>query len=85
MIIEEGAHNVSRQELGKMGWTMLHMMTGSFPEDIPPELVEKWNAFLLLFGHFYPCKICSAHFLQLLKDFGPFTGNKKQDLMVYLC
>jgi len=85
MIIDEGAHNISRQELGHMGWTILHMMTGSFPEDIPPELVKKWNTFLVLFGQFYPCKLCSGHFLQMLKDVGPFTGNKKEELMIYLC
>lgn len=30
-LIEEGEHNITRQELGHMGWTMLHMMTGAFP------------------------------------------------------
>lgn len=68
-----------------MGWTILHMMTGSFPEDIPPNLVKKWNAFLILFGQFYPCKLCSTHFLKMLKEVGPFEGTKKEELMVYLC
>ena len=31
-LIDEDEHNITRQELGHMGWTILHMMTGSFPE-----------------------------------------------------
>ena len=58
-LIEKGEHEITRQQLGRMGWTMLHMMTGSFPEEITPELRQKWNAFLILFGQFYPCKVCS--------------------------
>jgi hypothetical protein len=65
MLIEEGEHQINRQELGRMGWTILHMMTGAFPEEITPELRQKWNTFILLFGHFYPCKLCSSHFLQM--------------------
>lgn len=68
-----------------MGWTLLHMMTGAFPEEITPELAKKWNTFLLLFGHFYPCKLCSSHFLKMQKELTPFSGNKKEELMVYLC
>ena len=64
-LIEEGEHKISRSELGRMGWTMLHMMTGSFPEEITPELRQKWNTFIVLFGQFYPCKLCSSHFLQM--------------------
>lgn len=64
-LIEEGEHKITRQELGRMGWTMLHMMTGSFPDEITPELREKWNTFLILFGQFYPCKLCSSHFLRM--------------------
>lgn len=30
-LIEEGEHKITRQELGRMGWTILHMVTGSFP------------------------------------------------------
>jgi len=66
-LIEEGEHTITRPELGRMGWTILHMMTGSFPEDLTPSLVKKWNAFLVLFGQFYPCKVCSTHFLKMLK------------------
>lgn len=61
-----------------MGWTILHMMTGSFPKDFDENLVKKWNIFMILFGHFYPCKLCSTHFLKMMKDVGPFKGSNKE-------
>jgi len=68
-----------------MGWTILHMMTGSFPEDITPELRRKWNTFVILFGQFYPCKLCSSHFLKMQKEIQPFSGSTKDELMMHLC
>ena len=50
------------------------MMTGSFPKELDQALIKKWNIFLILFGHFYPCKLCSTHFLKMMKDVGPFKG-----------
>ena len=61
------------------------MMTGSFPDEIDEVLVKKWNTFMILFGHFYPCKLCSTHFLQMMEEVGPFRGSKKIELMTYLC
>ena len=68
-----------------MGWTMLHMMSGSFPETLSPTLIRKWNTFIVLFAHLYPCKLCSGHFLKLLEEVGPFSGETKEDLMKWLC
>lgn len=84
-IIEEGEHKITRQELGHMGWTILHMVTGSFPAEITPELRLKFNTFLRLFGHMYPCKLCSQHFLKMQREIEPFSGSTKEELMIYLC
>lgn len=71
-MIAEGTYKISRAELGRMGWTMLHMITGSFPEEIPEDMRKKFNAFLGLFSHLYPCKLCAKHFIELLKEVGQF-------------
>jgi FAD-linked sulfhydryl oxidase len=66
-IITKGEHVISRKELGHNSWTLLHMVTGAFPDEINEVLVKKFNAFLLLFGQMYPCKLCANHFMMLLK------------------
>lgn len=68
-----------------MGWTLLHMVSGSFPEDITPSLVKKFNTFIILWGQFYPCKLCASHFLKMMDEVGPFTGTTKKELMIYIC
>lgn len=54
------------------------MVTGGFPEIIPESLAKKFNAFLILFGQMYPCKLCANHFMELLKNEGLFHGKTKQ-------
>ena len=71
-IIDKGEHHVSRQELGHNAWQLLHMMTGSFPDEIPEPLVKKFNVFLISFGQMYPCKLCANHFMKHLKQKGLF-------------
>ena len=61
------------------------MMSGSFPDEITYVLSEKFNTFLILFGQMYPCKLCANHFMEHLKEKGPFKGSTKVELMTYLC
>ncbi len=61
------------------------MVTGGFPDEINEVLVKKFNVFLIMFGQMYPCKLCANHFMELLKEVGPFTGTTKLQLMTYLC
>ena len=68
-----------------MGWTLLHMISGSFPEELTAEDRQKWNTFFVLFGQFYPCKVCSSHFLTMLKEVKPFSGSTKDELMRFVC
>lgn len=64
--------------MGRQSWSLLHMMTGAFPEKFDNNLREKFNTFLILFGQMYPCKMCANHFMQLLKSEGLFQGNTKK-------
>ena len=77
-ILDSEQHHISRKELGQNSWTLLHMVTGGFPEFIPPGLVKKFNVFLILFGQMYPCKLCANHFMELLKTEGLFQGTTKK-------
>ena len=39
---------MTREELGRHGWTMLHMISATLPEDFDHEFVFKINVFLNL-------------------------------------
>jgi FAD-linked sulfhydryl oxidase len=78
-------HAITREQLGRQTWALLHMITGGFPDTFNDILRKKFNTFLVQFGQMYPCKLCANHFMMLLKQEGLFTGNTKVELMTYLC
>ena len=61
------------------------MITTTAPDHISETMREQFNAFLLLFAKFYPCKLCSNYFIKTLKKIGEFEGHTKMELMDYMC
>lgn len=37
-IIDKSEHQISRQQLGHQSWSLLHMITGAFPETFDDNL-----------------------------------------------
>lgn len=71
--------------MGRQSWSLLHMITGAFPQKFDDGLRQKFNTFLVLFGQMYPCKLCANHFMEMVRREGLFKGNSKKELMEYLC
>jgi FAD-linked sulfhydryl oxidase len=75
---------MTREELGRHGWTLLHMISATLPIEFDANFSTKINVFLNLFGQFYPCKECANHFLAMLTEY-PYNGRTREDFMQYLC
>ncbi|CAD8133346.1 unnamed protein product [Paramecium pentaurelia] len=75
---------ITREELGRNGWTLLHMISATLPVEFDEKFTFKINVFLNLFGQFYPCKECAGHFLNMTTIL-PYEGNSRVDFMQYLC
>ncbi|EGR30514.1 hypothetical protein IMG5_130280, partial [Ichthyophthirius multifiliis] len=75
---------ITREQLGNAGWTLLHMISATYPVEVTKDFVDRTNLFLNLFGQFYPCKECAQHFLEHTKDF-QFKGRGREDFMEYMC
>ena len=84
MLLNTSSHKISREQLGRQSWMLLHMMSGQMPDVIDADLRDKINIFLNLFGQFYPCKLCGSHFLMNTHNF-QFKGSTKKEFMVYMC
>jgi len=83
--IKEFKHEtITKEELGNKAWTVLHLITGQYPEE--PDAADKKNIeiFLKLFAQYYPCKECGSHFYKMLQDY-PVQANSREELMKYLC
>ena len=81
-IIDKGEHHVSRQELGHNAWQLLHMMTGSFPDEIPEPLVKKFNVFLINESLLAKAKARASRHGVLIESIG-ILNRFKYDAILY--
>ncbi|MCF6283470.1 MAG: bifunctional [glutamate--ammonia ligase]-adenylyl-L-tyrosine phosphorylase/[glutamate--ammonia-ligase] adenylyltransferase, partial [Candidatus Polarisedimenticolaceae bacterium] len=68
LIVGNDKRKVTREELGRNSWALLHMITGNFPENISAGMAKEFNTFLVLFAKMYPCKLCANHFMEILRE-----------------
>lgn len=75
---------LSKEELGRHTWALLHTIASSFPS-IPSE-EERKNAenFLVSLASVYPCKICGKHFKEMLQNY-PIKDSSREEFAYYLC
>jgi hypothetical protein len=75
---------LSKEELGRHSWALLHSIAASFPT-VPTEEEKKMiNKFLFSFAQVYPCKICGKHFNEMLQKF-PIENKSREEFVLYLC
>lgn len=48
MLLNTSSHAISREQLGRQSWTLLHMISGQMPDAIDDMLRDKINIFLNL-------------------------------------
>lgn len=63
-------------ELGRNTWGFLHTMAANYPEKPTQQQEEEMTQFMHLFGKFYPCTYCAAHFRNDMKLDPPDTRNQ---------
>lgn len=83
----EGSKNplkLTKEELGRHSWALLHSIAASIPTSPSKEQRNKLEEFLELFAELYPCKICSSHFKEILKE-NPIRHSSREDFVYYLC
>ena len=75
---------LSKEELGRHSWAVLHSIAAAFPA-IPTEEEKKTiENFLFSFAQVYPCKICGKHFNEMLQNY-PIKIKSREDLVFYFC
>jgi FAD-linked sulfhydryl oxidase len=53
---------MTREELGRHGWAILHEMAAYYPKEPETAYNHMTYYFLKSFAKLYPCKECSIHF-----------------------
>ncbi len=68
---------IDRNQIGRAGWTLLHSISANFIEKADQGLQAEVRDFLRIWALLYPCRECSAHFAQMLREFPPVVDGKE--------
>lgn len=71
-------------DLGRAGWTLLHTVASSYPENPSDEKKAQYGNFLRLFSEVYPCSFCSKDIQQYMAKEPPQLGSRR-DLTQWTC
>ncbi|PSN64625.1 hypothetical protein BS50DRAFT_576053 [Corynespora cassiicola Philippines] len=58
------------EALGRSSWTLLHSITGAYPERPSPTLQSETKTFLHTFAKLYPCWHCGGDFQAWMREAG---------------
>ena len=75
---------VSKEQLGRFSWTLLHSIAASYPKKPSIEDKAQVQHFLHSFAYLFPCQTCSKHFKQMLEE-NPIESDSREALVLYLC
>lgn len=76
--------NATRAELGRAGWHVLHRMAAAYDKEPTPEAIADMQTFFRLWGQFYACSECAAHFREMLAAH-PVDARSNRHLSIWLC
>ena len=75
---------LTKPEIGRHSWTLLHSMTNTYPEKPSEEEKNLMKRFMYGLARSYPCKVCGGHLLKMLDKKGLKIDSKKE-FGEYLC
>ena len=75
---------LTKQEIGRNTWTILHSIAASFPNNPTEEDKKQITNLMYSLAHLFPCKICGGHLLKMLNKEG-VKANSREELVNYIC
>jgi len=70
-----------RAQVGNAGWKLLHTILSQYPEEPTSEQRATLETFIKFFSRVYPCNECATHFQELLREYPPQLGSRKNAVM----
>lgn len=65
-------------QLGRNAWSLLHSITGAYPERPSGEQQQDARQFISSFSRLYPCWVCAEDFQQWLKQSAPRVSSRDE-------
>ena len=74
----------SKAELGRAGWTLIHVTAANFPDRPTPRQRNRAEAWFRALGDLYPCADCAAHLRQYMAGRPP-DASTREALSLWAC
>ena len=82
---EDFSHQTyTKATLGNMSWQLLHVISATCPEVHDDQERFNLNQYQSLFAQYYPCKECSEHFIEVVKE-NTYEGKNRKEFMEFVC
>eukprot|EP00823_Brevimastigomonas_motovehiculus_P004383 TRINITY_DN2889_c0_g1_i1.p1 TRINITY_DN2889_c0_g1~~TRINITY_DN2889_c0_g1_i1.p1 ORF type:complete len:219 (+),score=40.35 TRINITY_DN2889_c0_g1_i1:171-827(+) len=75
---------VSREEIGRATWALLHTIAAQYPERPTSQQQENMKNFILSLADIYPCRTCAKGWQMYIKKHGVSVGSHRE-LAEWLC
>ena len=75
---ENRTSEISKEELGRSTWTLLHKMCTKYPDNPSRNEKDEMIHFISTLYRLYPCEECSFHFEEYVKKNPPNVESKKE-------
>ncbi|XP_078442807.1 erv1/Alr family protein [Wolffia australiana] len=82
----KGSYSVplTKEELGRCTWTLLHMIAAQFPERPTRQQKRDAKELMGIISRLYPCKDCSDHYKEILRS-NPVQAGSREEFSQWLC
>lgn len=81
---DEPRRPVSKEELGRATWTLLHTVAAQFPDKPTKQQKQDVKELMAILSRLYPCKECGEHFKEILKV-NPVQVGSGAELAQWMC
>nr|XP_010909084.1 FAD-linked sulfhydryl oxidase ERV1 isoform X1 [Elaeis guineensis] len=81
---EKSAIPLTKEELGRSTWTLLHTIAAQFPDHPTRQQKHDVKELMVILSRLYPCKECADHFKEILKA-NPVQAGSQAEFSQWLC
>ncbi|KAG9440265.1 hypothetical protein H6P81_020430 [Aristolochia fimbriata] len=78
------AEPLSKEELGRATWTLLHTVAAQYPDQPTKQQKRDVKELMAILSRLYPCRECADHFKEILKA-NPVQAESQMELSQWLC
>ncbi|XP_039137298.1 FAD-linked sulfhydryl oxidase ERV1 [Dioscorea cayenensis subsp. rotundata] len=75
---------LTKEELGRATWTLLHTIAAQYPDNPTRQQKHDVKELMAILSRIYPCKECADHFKEVLKA-NPVQAGSQAELSQWLC